>query len=369
MGLDSHIITGVILAGGRSSRMAGEDKGLLNYAGKPLIAHVIARITPQISRLVINANRHLADYQAFGFPVFPDSNSQFAGPLAGVAAALAYTKSEWILTVPTDAPSLPADLANRLMQAVTATRIHVATCQGEWQPVFALWPRTCLPALETFLASGKRAAYEFLREQQAIGVDFSDQPAAFTNINTPEQLQAKRINCPVLGIVGWSGSGKTTLLKQLIPLLNQAGMQVGLLKHAHHQFDIDIPGKDSYELRKAGACQVLVASSRRWALMTETPQRNDDPSLPEMLTQLDQSQLDIILVEGFKHAHLAKIEVHRPIVQKPLLCHTDTDIIAVASDTTDLTDISVPRLDLNDPQQIVGFIRNWILDQSQTMSA
>lgn len=369
MGLDLREVTGIILAGGRSSRMAGNDKGLLLYAGKPLIAHVIARLTPQIPRLAINANRHLPDYQAYGLPVFPDQDDRFAGPLAGVAAALTYTNSQWILTVPTDAPSLPDDLAIRLTRNVTDTRIHVAACHGEWQPVFALWPHNCLPALEAFLASGKRAAHEFLREQQAVSVDFSDQSQAFTNINTPEQLQAARTMCPVLGIVGWSGSGKTTLLKQLIPLFKQAGLQIGLIKHAHHQFDIDIPGKDSYELRKAGASQVLVASSQRWALMTETPQRNGDPSLTEMLAQLDPAQLDLILVEGFKHAQLAKIEVHRPVVQKPMLCHTDNDIIAVASDSSELPDISVPRLNLNDPQQIVSFIRHWILDQSPTKSA
>jgi molybdenum cofactor guanylyltransferase/molybdopterin-guanine dinucleotide biosynthesis protein MobB len=369
MGLDSHHITGIILAGGRASRMGGKDKGLMTYHGKPLITHVIARFAAQVPQLAINANRHVPDYQAFGFPVFTDRDNRFAGPLAGVAAALAYAKSEWILTVPTDAPQLPPDLVARLCQNVTSTRIHVASCNGAWQPVFALWPRACLPALEAFLASDKRAAHEFLREQQAIGVDFSDQPRAFANINTPEQIQAAAVLCPVLGIVGWSGSGKTTLLKQLIPLLDQAGMRLGLIKHAHHQFDIDIPGKDSYELRKAGASQVLVTSQARWALMTETPRHHGDPSLTEMLTHLNHAQLDLILVEGFKHAHLAKIEVHRPALDKPVLCRDDTDIIAVASDTPNLPNMTVPRLDLNNPVQITGFIRKWVLDQSHTTSA
>ena len=369
MGLHPQRITGIILAGGRGSRMHGQDKGLLTYHGKPLITHVIAHFAQQVPQLAINANRHLAEFQALGYPVFTDGAIRFAGPLAGVAAALAYVDTEWIVTVPTDTPHLPPDLVARLCHAVTTTRIHVASCNDEWQPVFALWPRACLPALETFLASGKRTVYEFLRAQHALGVDFSDQPQAFVNINTPDQLQVPAVRCPVLGFVGWSGSGKTTLLKQLIPMLNHAGLRVGLIKHAHHQFDIDIPGKDSYELRKAGASQVLVASQARWALLTETPGHHGDPSLSEMLTHLEHSQLDLILVEGFKHAHLAKIEVHRTALHKPLLFRDDSDVIAIATDTPHLPEITVSRLDLNNPEEISGFIRKWVLDQAHAASA
>lgn len=369
MGLAIDAITGVILAGGMARRMGGQEKGLLQYQGKSLISHVITRLGPQLATLLINANRHHEEYARFGYPIFADREGNYLGPLAGVLAAFDHCHSDWILTVPTDAPHLSPQLVSRLASHVTTTKIYAVRCQHEWQPLFALWPRQIVPALESFLANGKRAVMDFLQEQHAIGVDFSDQLSTFSNINTPEDLLQVPQRCPVLGFVAWSGSGKTTLLKQLIPLLNAAGLRVGLIKHAHHQFDIDTPGKDSYELRKAGASQVMVASQQRWALMTETPQQQADPELMALLQHMDQNNLDIILVEGFKHTQYPKIEIHRPSQQQSLLSPQDPDIIAVASDAETLPKLTIPLLDLNNPQQIAGFIQRWLLDQTTTASA
>ncbi|MGD8925761.1 MAG: molybdopterin-guanine dinucleotide biosynthesis protein MobB [Thioalkalispiraceae bacterium] len=163
------------------------------------------------------------------------------------------------------------------------------------------------------------------------------------------------INCPLLGFVAYSGTGKTTLLKQIIPLLKQKGIRVGMIKHAHHDFDIDKPGKDSYELRKAGADQMLVASSKRWALMVETPEQ-DEAHLDELLGNLATQKLDIILVEGFKHVDYPKIECHRPSLGHDLICSHDASIIAIATDVPLDVEVNIPRLDLNDPEKIVGFI-------------
>lgn len=160
-------------------------------------------------------------------------------------------------------------------------------------------------------------------------------------------------NPPVLGIAAWSGTGKTTLLTQILPLLCAQGLRVGMIKHAHHEFDIDHPGKDSYELRKAGAEQMLIASSRRWALMVENPV-DGDVSLWDMLAHLDRGKLDLILVEGFKHEQFPKLELHRAAVGKPLLFPDDAAIIALACDTTVKTDL--PQLDINDPTAIAAFI-------------
>lgn len=160
-------------------------------------------------------------------------------------------------------------------------------------------------------------------------------------------------NPPVLGIAAWSGTGKTTLLTKLLPLLRAHGLRVGMIKHAHHAFDIDHPGKDSYELRKAGAEQMLIASSRRWALMVENPV-DGDVSLWDMLAHLERGKLDLILVEGFKHEQFPKLELHRAAVGKPLLFPDDDAIIAVASDT--LVDTALPRLDINDPEAVTAFI-------------
>ncbi len=163
---------------------------------------------------------------------------------------------------------------------------------------------------------------------------------------------------PQLGFVGFSGAGKTTLLTAVLPLLVRRGIRVGMVKHAHHNFDIDHPGKDSYELRKAGATQMLIASSRRWALMSEST-GDADPRLDDLVAQLDHSRLDLILVEGFKHERFAKIEVHRPALGHPLLLEYDDSIIAVACDAVITLTTLRPQLDLNNPTQIADFVESW----------
>ena len=166
---------------------------------------------------------------------------------------------------------------------------------------------------------------------------------------------------PLLGFCAYSGTGKTTLLKRLIPILNENGLKIGLVKHAHHQFDIDHPGKDSYELRKAGAYEMMVASAKRWALVHETPERIGDPSLEELLCNLSLSELDLVLVEGFKHETLPKIELHRPSEGKPFLYPNDSSIIALATDLPMVEINKLPVLDLNDIDEIAEFIaRNFL---------
>jgi molybdopterin-guanine dinucleotide biosynthesis protein B len=147
----------------------------------------------------------------------------------------------------------------------------------------------------------------------------------------------------VLGIVGWSGSGKTTLITQLIPMLAQRGLRIATVKHAHHSFDVDQPGKDSYEHRKAGASEVIVSSARRWVQMHEL---GDSPeaSLGELLGRA--SPCDLILIEGFKRERHPKMEVYRPSVGKPPLYPEDPRIIALASDQA-LPDAGRPVIDMN----------------------
>ncbi len=181
-----------------------------------------------------------------------------------------------------------------------------------------------------------------------------------TSATSPETLTCA---CPVLGFIAFSGTGKTTLLTRLIPLLKSRDLKPGLIKHAHHRFDIDIPGKDSYELRKAGAEQVLVASRHRWALMTETPDNTEDPHLQSLLDKLDTSLLDIVLVEGFKHVPFPRIELHRPTLGHPLLFPDDPTIIAVASDAPLGIDCPLPLLEINAPGQVADFVDAWYRQQ------
>lgn len=163
---------------------------------------------------------------------------------------------------------------------------------------------------------------------------------------------------PLLAIAAWSGTGKTTLLKKLIPELRARGIRPGLIKHTHHNMDVDKPGKDSYELRKAGAAQTLVASQQRWALMTETPDE-EELDLAFLASRMDASKLDLILVEGFKHEDIAKIVLFRGGTghsQEELVI--DEHVIAVASDVP--LRVDVPQLDINDVGQLTDFIEQWM---------
>ncbi|WP_346826592.1 molybdopterin-guanine dinucleotide biosynthesis protein MobB [Serratia inhibens] len=161
---------------------------------------------------------------------------------------------------------------------------------------------------------------------------------------------------PLLGIAAYSGTGKTTLLKQLIPLLRQREIRVGLIKHTHHDMDVDTPGKDSYELRKAGADQTLVASDRRWALMTETPEQLP-LDLHYLASRFDRDKVDVILVEGFKHEPVSKIILYRENIGRPLEDMLDKFVIAVASDRPVA---GITSLDLNQPETIAAFIVEWL---------
>jgi molybdopterin-guanine dinucleotide biosynthesis protein B len=156
----------------------------------------------------------------------------------------------------------------------------------------------------------------------------------------------------VLGIAGWSGSGKTTLITKLIPLLAGRGVRVATLKHAHHAFDVDQPGKDSYEHRKAGACEVIVSSARRWVQMHEV---GDDPeaTLAQLLARL--SPCDLVLVEGFKTGQHPKMEVFRRAVGKTPLHPEDPHIIAIASDE-DFPGAGIPRVNVNDIEAVAALV-------------
>ena len=163
----------------------------------------------------------------------------------------------------------------------------------------------------------------------------------------------------LIGLAGWSGSGKTTLLAKLIPVLIARGRTVSTLKHAHHEFDIDKPGKDSHTHRLAGAREVLISSARRWALMHEL---RDEPELGlrELLTRL--SPVDLVIVEGYKTQSHPKLEVHRAAVGKPLLYPSDPNVVAIASDTRP-PNLKLPFADLNDVEAIAdlvdGLARPW----------
>lgn len=183
-------ISAIILSGGLATRMNGVDKGLVSMQNMPLVQHVIKRLAPQVDEILINANREIAQYKTFGYPVLQDEISGFVGPLAGFSLGLKYCKHDYVLTVPCDSPLLPVDLAQRLMTSLLKNHadIVVASSQGNVHPVFSLCKKNVLPSLDTYLAQGERRVSAWQKSQRYIEVDFSDCEEAFINLNSPEDL-------------------------------------------------------------------------------------------------------------------------------------------------------------------------------------
>ena len=186
-----HEITGVILAGGRGSRLGGVDKGLVRFHGRPLIEHAIDALRPQVGGLLISANRNRDVYASYGIPVIADVTGDYDGPLAGILSAMRVTETAYILAVPCDTPSLPPDLAERLAGALTDAQAEasVVFCHGRMQPVFALMRSDVDDRLEQYLTTSSRGAGAWMHQLGAVSVDFSDRAGAFDNINTPEELK------------------------------------------------------------------------------------------------------------------------------------------------------------------------------------
>ena len=199
-------ITGLLLAGGRGSRMGGVDKGLQAFNGTPLALHALRRLEPQVGRRMVNANRHLADYASFGLPVWPDSLAGYPGPLAGFLAGLDHCETPYLLTVPCDTPLFPLDLAARLAEALAADGAEIAMAGApeaatedgaapalQPQPVFCLLRTSLRDSLLRFIQAGGRKVQAWTAQHRTVLVPFdrpSDAPEAFCNANTPAELQA-----------------------------------------------------------------------------------------------------------------------------------------------------------------------------------
>lgn len=351
-------ISAVVLAGGLARRMNGVEKGLQLFNGKPLISHILARLSPQIENIWLNINRSLEQYQQH-FPTLPhyqDSLPDFQGPLSGMLTGLEQIDSDYLLFVPCDTPFIPSNLLQKLHTALRINGAQIAYAHDgkRAHPTFALVHHSVKQALADYLASGERRLLWFFQSQKNVVVDFSEQKMAFYNFNTLEDLNnLTEFPVKTLAITGYSGTGKTTLLEKLIPKLTACGVRVGLIKHSHHNVDIDKKGKDSHRLREAGANPTMVVCDERWALMTETKQAVE---FSQLITKFDPLAVDLVLVEGFKHEQMPKIQLHRKAIEKPLP-ELDKWTIATATDYT-LERANV--LDINNIEQIATFIKDWI---------
>jgi molybdopterin-guanine dinucleotide biosynthesis protein A len=194
--IDKQDITGLILAGGRGSRMGGVDKGLQNHHGMPLAMHALLRLAPQVGQILINANRNLGAYESMGVPVWPDTLADYAGPLAGFLTGLERCETRYLVTVPCDSPLFPSDLVARLAQALEAddAEIAMAATRGDdgalqVQPVFCLMKTELIESLVRFTQGGQRKIDKWTALHRCVEVPFDD-PLAFANANTPDELKA-----------------------------------------------------------------------------------------------------------------------------------------------------------------------------------
>ena len=187
-------VTGIILAGGQGSRMGGKDKGWVHYRGKPLIQHVVERLSPQVSHLIISANRHVEDYQSFGYPVVSDRrpgqspDERYQGPIAGILACLERITTDYAVIVPCDAPLLSPNLASTLLNHAGGHSLVLFRDQARLQPLFGLYHRSLTPSLREYFASGGRKLVAWCETMQPCVIEHGEDETGFTNINTPGEL-------------------------------------------------------------------------------------------------------------------------------------------------------------------------------------
>ncbi len=348
---DDTRIVGCILAGGLSRRMGGGDKSLMVLAGVPLVARVEARLAPQVDHLIVNANGDRDRFAGLGRLVVADGLPDHPGPLAGLLAALDFAAAhvpaaEAVVTAPADSPLVPADLVSRLIAATKVGEAAYAASASGVHPVFGLWPLALAEPLRAFLGSGERRVLDFARRVGAREVRFpatrigAAEVDPFVNINRPEDLAnleaLMRPELPttgeraVIGIAGWKNSGKTTLTARLVGELTGRGFRVSTVKHAHHGFDVDREGTDSWRHREAGAREVALVSSRRVVLQRELA-GEDEPPLRDVLARL--APADIVLVEGYKREPIPKIEIRRlEAAKSEPLAPADPLVMAIVAD-------------------------------------
>ena len=295
MEISNEIVPCVILAGGKGRRMGGKEKALIPLLDRPLLSYVLEKISGKVAPIALNINTNLEQFTKFGYPIIEDPIKGHLGPLAGILASLNWAKQhnkDWVMTLPCDTPFLPKNIVQSMLDAKKKqpdVDLIVAKSRGFNHPVIALWKSEINIKLKNALDEGIRKIDVFTSQLKISYVDFDNIDNSnfdpFTNLNSPRDLiHAQQILGklpPFFGLAGWSGSGKTTLSTKLIENFTKIGINVGTLKHAHHKFDIDKKGKDSYNLRKAGARPMIISSKERFALIQENDE-SEEKSLFEM---------------------------------------------------------------------------------------
>jgi len=356
-------VTGVILAGGRSSRM-GRDKAVLELGGISFFERILTVFRSIFPHVLIAGDR--PDLAGQDLPCFPDRYPGSA--LGGLYTGLLAAETPYIFVAACDMPCPDPEL----IQAIVASRcgydIVVPRTPAGLEPLFALYGKACLEPMRALLEAKNYRIYDFYPEVRVRYLEPDEFPTgwerALVNVNTPEDLQLckEELNMKpaIVSVVAKSGTGKTTLLEKLIAELKRRGWRVGAIKHDAHSFDIDREGKDSWRLTQAGADTMLITSPEKIA-MVKRHGDGQEPPLAETIARYC-GDLDIVLTEGFKRSAMPKIEVHRAERSATLLCRGeehDPTLIAVASD--ERLELDVPVYDLNDATGLCDFIEGRFL--------
>lgn len=354
-------ISAVILAGGKSRRFNKQDKGLLKINGLHMVNIVVKAIDSMTDEIIVSANRNQDIYRAITkLPVISDNESNYLGPLHGIMSAFEVVQHEYLLVVPCDAPNIKPELLSSLKNKIGKHEIAVAHDGERYQYTFALMKVSLLNNLKAHILSGGQSLGGWYKTLDKTSVNLPKK--MFFNMNTINDycslvVKSYHKKIPVLGFVGFSGAGKTTLLEQVIKFLSDENINVAVIKHSHHKFDMDTPGKDSHRFRLSGAKQVMLGSSQRYALLVEN--QGKEPNLGSLISKLDMSGLDLILFEGFKHEDYPKLEVNRLITGNENLFKNDPSIIALVTDDLHC-DIDVPLLDINNPLLVAQFVKSYL---------
>ena len=370
MMINKDSITALILAGGRSSRMKGQDKGLIHFNGKPMVSYIYDTVKKQVDKIFISANRNKEQYQKLvKQKVINDTVGDFYGPLAGFYQGLKNCHTDYMLVLPCDCPFLDEEIIIRLIKSMEKkpqAEISVAYDGDRMQPTVVLLKKNILQSLLDFIKSDNHKIDTWYAQHNVVLADCSDRKKLFQNFNLPNEyakhtcfLDIEKEYKPIIGFAGFSGSGKTTIIEKVIQKITYLGFNVALIKHSHHNFDIDKKGKDSFRFRIAGAQQVIVSSSVRNVLITEIKKEEKEPSVYDLVKKIDKNKIDIILVEGFKKYPIHKIEINRPILKKSNLFVEDKNIIAVATDNISALKTHHIILDLNNEEEIAHFILSY----------
>lgn len=350
-------VTGVILAGGKSTRM-GCDKADLNIEGQSLFQRV-CRALGQVCR----QSQIAGERPDLASDELPSCADRYPGSsLGGLHNALANTTSEWILVLPCDLPFPSPRLLHSLLARREGVQAVIPRTRNGSEPLIACYHRSVLPLVAEQIAQGNLRLTDLLARLQVHYLEEKELPTgwrrALTNLNRPQDLERLQSPPPVVTLVARSGTGKTTLLVKLIAEMTARGWTIGALKHDAHRFEIDHEGKDTWKMAAAGAALTAISSPDKTAII----QRHElEPQLEQLLAPF-VGKVDILLTEGFKRSSLPKIEAHRAALKQPLLCrgdYADPTLIAVASDAA--LQLDVPCFDLNDAVTLADFIEERFL--------